>query len=106
MERMVIVAYRPKPGKADALRALVRDHVPRLRAEGLVGEGPALAMEAADGSIVEVFAWRSAEAVEAAHDNAAVQAMWDEFNAVCDYVPVGALPEASKMFSEFAPLAR
>lgn len=36
MGRIVIVAYRPKPGKADALKYLTRAHVARLRKEGLV----------------------------------------------------------------------
>ena len=36
MPDIVIAAYRPKPGKDEALRALLRDHVPFLRREGLV----------------------------------------------------------------------
>ena len=33
MGRIVIVGYRPKPGKAEALRSLARTHIQGLRAE-------------------------------------------------------------------------
>ena len=106
MGRIVIVAYRPKPGKADGLRALVATHVPRLRAEGLVTERAPIVMEAADGTVVEVFEWASREAIEAAHANPAVQAMWAEFAEVCEYVPVSSVAEAGELFSEFAAVDR
>jgi hypothetical protein len=52
MGRIVIVGYRPKPGKAEELRALAAEHVPILRAEGLVTDRPAVLMEARDGTLV------------------------------------------------------
>jgi hypothetical protein len=104
MERIVIAAYRPKPGQAEALRALMHTHLPRLRAEGLVTDRESILMEAKDGSFVEVFGWKSKEAIEAAHHNPAVLAMWSEYAAVCDYVPVATLAEAQQLFSEFTPV--
>lgn len=104
MGRVVIVGYRPKPGKAGVLRELVKSHVPRLRAEGLATARAPIAMEAADGTVVEVFEWSSKEAIERAHENPAVQAMWREFAEVCDYVPVGEIVEAKQLFTELAPL--
>jgi quinol monooxygenase YgiN len=101
---MVIVGYRPKPGQEAALLAEVRAHVPTLRAEGLATDRPALAMRAADGTIIEVFEWLSREAIEKAHGNPAVQEMWERFGACCDYVPVAALEEAQQLFSEFTPV--
>ena len=58
----VIAAYRPKKGK-----------------ERLVTDRPPYLMRAADGTFVEVFEWKSAAAIEAAHGNSAVQAMWARF---------------------------
>ncbi len=40
---IVIVAYRPKPGKDADLLQLTREHVPLLRAEGLVTDHPVTA---------------------------------------------------------------
>jgi quinol monooxygenase YgiN len=103
MGRFVIVAYRPKPGQADALRAAVEKHVRVLREERLASDVPAVVMRAADGTIIEVFEWRSAEAIRKAHENAAVQALWAEFATACDYVPLASLPEAQQLFAEFDP---
>ena len=101
MGRFVIVAYTPKPGKEQQLLAAVRKHLRVLRAEQLVTDKPACVMRSAAGTIVEVFEWRSAEAIQSAHGNPAVQALWEEFSAACDYTPLAKLAEASEMFAEF-----
>ena len=101
MGRFVIVAYKPKPGQRDALAAAVEKHLRVLSAENLATDKTPYVMQAADGTVVEVFEWRSAEAISAAHKNPAVQALWGEFAAVCDYVPLASLAEAQQMFAEF-----
>jgi quinol monooxygenase YgiN len=104
MGRIVIVAYKPKPGKADALKELTKTHVPRLKREGLVTDRGPIIMETADGTIIEVFEWLSAEAIQKAHTNPEVQKMWGEYAEVCDYVPLNSLSEASNMFADFTPV--
>jgi len=104
MGRIVIACYRPKPGKQAALRELIRDHLPTLRRQKLVTERAPITMEAADGTIVEVFEWASPAAIEAAHTNPAVLAMWKEYEKICDFVPLASVPEAAQLFSEFTPL--
>src|SRR5687768_14227098 len=104
MGRCVIVAYTPKPGQEEALLAVVKKHVDVLKTQSLVTDKPAYVMRAQDGTIVEVFEWRSAEAIEKAHANPAVLALWDEFGRACDYTPLSKLKEASDMFAEFEPL--
>jgi hypothetical protein len=42
-----------------------------------------------------------AAAIDAAHGNPAVIAMWGEFGAACDYLPIADLPGAKEMFSPF-----
>jgi quinol monooxygenase YgiN len=101
---IVIVGYKPKPGKADALRALMRTHVPRLRDEGLATARMPILMEAKDGTVIEVFEWVSAEAINSAHTNPQVLAMWGEYEEVCEYAPVGTVAESSELFSGFVPL--
>ena len=101
MGRFVIVAYTPKAGKETLLHALVEKHLRVLSAEQLVSDKPAHVMRAADGTIVEVFEWLSAGAIEQAHKSPAVNAMWAEFAAVCDYTPLAKLSECNKMFAEF-----
>ena len=102
--RPVIACYRPKPGQEAALLDLVRGHVPALRRLGLVTERAPYCMRAADGTLVEVFEWASAKAIEAAHENPEVNAMWAAFGAACSHVKLADLTEAQKLFAEFGPL--
>lgn len=104
MGRFVIAAYKPKPGQEAALAHVVERNWRVLRAEDLVTARPRYAMQAADGVIIEVFEWRSPQAVEAAHSNAAVAAIWAEFDAVCEHVPLASLTESQQMFAEFDAL--
>src|SRR6266568_2860495 len=104
MGRITIVAYKPKEGKAEDLKELTKTHVPRLKKEGLVTDRKAIIMEAEDGTVVEVFEWLSEEAIQKAHVNPQVLKMWAEYAEVCEYVPVGNLPETGSLFSSFKPL--
>jgi hypothetical protein len=53
----------------------MKTHLPRLKQEGLVTDRESILMEAADGTIVEVFEWISEEAIQNAHKNPAVLQM-------------------------------
>src|ERR1700674_2851163 len=96
-----IVAYRPKPGKEKELLELVRNRVPTLRKEGLVTDRVPAIMRSRDGTIVEVSEWKSQEAIDAAHRNPNVLAMWDKFFAICECMPLKTLAEANDMFAGF-----
>ena len=100
---IVIVAYKPKPGKEADLLQLTREHVPLLRAEGLATGHPVTACQARDGTIVEVFEWADG-GIERAHTNPVVMKLWERYAAACDIVPLTSLPEASTMFASFTPL--
>jgi quinol monooxygenase YgiN len=105
MGRFVIAAFKPKPGKQEQLLAVVAKHWKVLHEQGLVTDRPRYALQSTDGTVVEVFEWRSPEAIETAHHNPAVQTLWAEFEAVCEYVPLTALSESQQLFSEFEALS-
>ena len=100
---LVIVAYKPKPGKEADLLQLTREHVPLLRAEGLATDHPVTVCQAKDGTIVEVFEWEVG-AVEGAHSNPVVMKLWERYAAACDIVPLVSLAESSTMFASFTPV--
>lgn len=104
MGQLVIVAYRPRPSREQQLLDLIKEHVPVLRHEGLATDRPVLAMRAADGAILEIFEWKSASAIEEAHKNPAVQAMWTRFGEVCDFERLANLEECKGFFSAFEPI--
>ncbi|PYL54568.1 MAG: hypothetical protein DMF29_06080 [Verrucomicrobia bacterium] len=101
---IVIVAYRPKAGKEKELLDLVRNRVPTLRKENLATDRVPTIMRARDGTIIEVSEWKSQQAIDAAHKNPNVLAMWDKFFAVCDCVPLNTLSQSAEMFAGFEPI--
>jgi hypothetical protein len=104
MGRFVIAAFKPKPGKQEQLLVVVAKHWRVLSEQGLVTDRPRYAMRSSDGTILEVFEWRSVQAIESAHQNQAVQALWAEFEAACEYVPLTAVAESRRLFAEFEAL--
>lgn len=102
MSDIVIVAYRAKPGRDQDLLALLKDHAPQLRRLGLATERESVLMRASDGTFIEVFEWADG-AIDAAHADPAVQAMWAEYAKVCDYVPLSELKECADLFAGFKP---
>jgi hypothetical protein len=103
-ERICIVGYKPLPGKEKELKKLMKTHVEILRNEGLATERESIVMTSKDGTVIEVFGWKSKEAIESAHSNPKVQKMWQAYAKVCAYIPVGELEEINNLFSEFTPL--
>ncbi len=104
MGQFVIAAYRPRSGKKVQLLQIIREHMPILRSQGLVTDRPAYAMRASDGTIVEVFEWKSAKAAEEAHSNQVVRALWARFDEVCECESLANLPECQRLFSPFQPI--
>lgn len=104
MGRVVIVALRPRPKCEARLKELVAEHFGVLRREGLVTDRDPIITGAADGTVIEVFEWKSRQAIDAAHENPAVLALWEKFAEVCDFVPLREVAESGELFSEFEPL--
>lgn len=74
MGSISVACYKPKSECEDALLHLVRNHLPPLRAEGLVTDRASIVMRTADGSIV------------------------------CSYERPCSLPEFNNMFGHFEPI--
>ena len=101
----VIAAYRPKPGKDQELRKLVREHRRTLDAARLITPRPTVLLRArSDGTVVEIFEWVSAKAADEAHLNPAVRKLWNRFAKIADFVPLSSIQEADKVFSPFETL--
>ncbi len=104
MGLLVIAAYRPRPGKEAQLLELVKEHLPILRKEGLATDRPAQVVRAKDGTILEIFEWKSQQAIDDAHDNEAVLEMWNRFNEACSYEIPSNIEEFTKPFPHFEPI--
>jgi len=100
---IALACYRPKIGKEKELNRLMRNHLKVLRKQNLVTGRDSIMMKAADGTIIEVFEWKSKTMLDKAHKNPAVLKMWSEYSKVCDYVPLRTLPETADLFAGFSP---
>jgi hypothetical protein len=105
MGSISVACYRPKPGREEALLDLVRNHLPPLRAEGLVTDRASIVMRTASGVIIEIFEWVSPEAIAGAHSNPVVLDLWKHFEEACTYEIPANLPEFQQMFAHFEPVA-
>ena len=103
MGRIVVVAYKAKPGKLIELKSLMKTHADTLRNEELVTERASIIMQSTDETIIEIFEWKSKQAIEEAHINPVVQEMWGKYFEICEFIPAGEVAEFSEMFSEFTP---
>ena len=99
-----IACYKPKEGKEAGLLEAVKNHLPVLKKEGLVTDRKSIVMRSKNGSIIEVFEWKSTKAIEDAHKNPAVGELWKVFNEVCTYENLGTLEEIKDMFAGFEPV--
>ena len=104
MERIVLVGYKPLDGKGAELKELSKSHWNNLHELGLVTDRKPILMETENGTVIEVFGWKSKKAMEEAHSNPKVLEMWQEYSKVCEYVPIGTIKETGKLFSEFTPI--
>lgn len=104
MGSISVACYKPRPGCEHALLDLVRNHLPPLRAEGLVTARESIVMRAADGTIIEIFEWVSREAIAGAHTNPVVLDLWKRFEAACWFETPSNVAEFQNMFAHFEPL--
>jgi hypothetical protein len=104
MGSIAVACYKPRPGHEQELLALVRNHMPPLRSQGLVTDRTPIVMQCADGTIVEIFEWASQEGIQAAHTNPVVLDLWKKFEAACWYETPANIPEFKNMFSHFEPI--
>jgi hypothetical protein len=101
LSHFAVACYRPKPGREEELLGVVRDHMPALRAEGLVSDRPPYVMQARDGTIIEIFEWKSSEAKDIAHRNEAVGKIWTRFSECADFPSLAELDETRHPFANF-----
>ena len=54
-----------------------------------------------DGTVLEIFEWKSAKAADEAHQNPALRALWGRFVKIADFIPLSAIRESDRAFSHF-----
>jgi len=101
---LVITCFKPKEGKEKELLEVIKDHMPVLKKENLVTGRPCHVMKSKNGSIIEVFEWKSQDAINDAHSNKNVLSLWERFEKVCVYETLSSLEESKVLFPGFEPV--
>ncbi|MEO6695415.1 MAG: hypothetical protein ABIY50_11710 [Ignavibacteria bacterium] len=101
---LVITCFKPKEGKDIELLAVIKDHMPVLRKEDLVTDRECYVMKSKENFILEVFEWKSEEAINNAHKNVNVMKLWKRFEEVCEYKTLSEIEESKSMFPGFEPV--
>lgn len=101
---IVIASYKPKKDMEEELKEVLRDHMPILSMEDLITDFPAIVLRAKDGSYLEIFEWKSQEAIDEAHRNDNVLALWKRFEEVCTYINLSDIEECKNLFASFEPV--
>jgi quinol monooxygenase YgiN len=104
MSIIAIASYRPKKGMEKKFLRLLKNHIPTLRAEGLISDKDTYSMRAENGTIIEVFEWKSSNAKIQAHKNENVMNIWNQFFDLADLVGIGTLKETKEPFASFKAL--
>lgn len=97
-----VALYRPHPGREQELRAIVRQHVPALRREELITDFPPFVLQGRDGTLIEMFEWKSVEAKDQAHRSAVVRPLWEKMMEVAEMTSLSTLQEAEQIFPAFS----
>jgi quinol monooxygenase YgiN len=100
---IVIAHYRPNDGQKDAFIELIREHQVALREEGLITTRDFIEMETADGTLLELFEWKSEDASKSAHTNEKIQSIWARMGKIGAFPMAKDLAEYNSPFAHFTP---
>lgn len=99
-----IALYRPHPGKEEKLLKIVENHIPTLRTEKLITDREPMLLQAEDGTLIEIFEWKSSEATDQAHQSTTVMKIWEQMMEVAEMTSLSSLSEANRPFPNFKSL--
>ena len=102
--QIVIATYKPHDGNDEALRELIRDHLPTLRKYELATDRPSMLMRSEDGTYLEIFEWASDESAERAHEHPAIAKIWEAMGSLGEMPVLGQLDESKRPFPHFEPI--
>jgi hypothetical protein len=102
---LALAAYRPRAGKDDELLQLLGEDVVTLRARGHVTDRPAPVVRTSGGELLVVLEWSSEHAVDDAHADPEVIAVWSRKGELAEYVAPDTLPGAGVPFARWTVVA-
>lgn len=97
---LALAAYRPKGSAGELLRLLGED-IATLRHRGHVTDRPAPVVRTENGDLLVTLEWSSEHAVDDAHADPEVLALWRRKTLLADYVAPDAVTGADVPFARW-----
>ena len=102
--KIVFAIYKPHQNKGNELKKLILKHIPILKSNKLITNREPLLVQSKNGIYIEIFGWKSNDAVDEAHKNPEIQKLWDEMKKVCNYTNLESIDEVKEYFPQFTPI--
>ena len=90
---IVFAIYKPHQNKGNELKKLILKHVPILKSNKLITDREPVLVQSKNGIYIEIFEWKSNDAVEETHEIPEVQKLWDEMEKVCEFTNLESIEE-------------
>ncbi len=69
--------YKPHTNKGNKLKKLLSNHIPILKSNKLITNREPVLVQSKNGIYIEIFEWKSNDAIEEAHENPEIQKLWN-----------------------------
>jgi quinol monooxygenase YgiN len=100
---ITMAMYQPHVGKEEQLNDVLKKHIKTLEAENLITSRQPIRAVASDGTVIEIFEWKSEQAKDAAHESPVVMKVWNEIMEIAEIKSLSSLEESKHSFPNFAP---
>jgi quinol monooxygenase YgiN len=100
---ITMALYQPHVGKEEQLNDVLKKHIKTLEAENLITSREPIRAVASDGTVIEIFEWKSEQAKDAAHESPVVMKVWNEIMEIAEIKSLSSLEESKHPFPNFAP---
>jgi hypothetical protein len=104
MTRIACAAYRPRAAASVDLFEFFRRELQVLRQRGHVTQRPAPVLQTRTGELVVILEWSSEHAVDDAHGDPDVMALWAQKAELADYIAPADLAGADVPFASWKVL--
>ncbi|WP_226536703.1 hypothetical protein [Fictibacillus halophilus] len=104
-ELITMALYQPHEGKEEQLNEVLKKHIKTLDAENLITSREPIRAVSADGTVIEIFEWRSEQAKDAAHESQVVMKVWNDIMEIAEIKSLSSLEESKHPFPNFMPYA-
>ena len=75
-----------------------------LKTHNLITDRESILVQSNNGNYIEIFEWKSNDAIAEAHKNSEVQKLWDEMEKVCAFTTLESIEEVREYFPQFKPI--